>query len=330
MSIKKEVQGNNGYLKILREKCLPDTKRMAELAFELYKSQTNDELTAEYVKENTDKVLRGLFTAETTLYNEKSSEIVTRVVPYYYNLLYKENPQQYPETTEKIKALFDVYEKAKKGKRAYPFDDFIVDVSDIIAPIVDYASFSQKQSAKVRVGESLQNHLSKIFEICHIPNDTQQQRIEGGTYMDFIIPHKGAIDERPDQVINIECQTTLKDRFRLTTGKSTDAQIKRYLATVTGAGIVTDKDIQDITVQKLKEIIINNNVTLVVLSDVKDEILLNLSEINQKCESGEISLEPEVSMTDMNRLVSLSAQKIISYKEMINRDVASLGVYWGF
>ena len=66
------------------------------------------------------------------------------------------------------------------------------------------------------------------------------------------------------------------------------------------------------------------------MSDVKDEILLNLSEINQKCESGEISLEPEVSMTDMNRLVSLSAQKIISYKEMINRDVASLGVYWGF
>ena len=252
MSIKDEIQGQTGYLKKVRDEYMPDTKKMAELAFELYLEQSLVDLTPEYVYENADEVLKKLFSAETSIFQYKNNEIMYRVLLYYYKEIYKKKDEKYKETSARMSELIKIFDRCKDD--SYTFEMFIDEISKITIPIIDTVSFSQKQSAKSRVGESLQNHLANIFDICNVPYETQQQKVDGGTIMDFVIPNVNAIEEMPDQVINIECQTTLKDRFRLTTGKSTDAKIKRYLATVTGTGIVTKKDLNDFSVDKVKEI----------------------------------------------------------------------------
>ncbi|MCR5516971.1 MAG: hypothetical protein K6F17_00150 [Lachnospiraceae bacterium] len=326
MGIKDELQGPNGYLKRIRTEYMPDTKKMAGLAYEKYSIQNQEKLNKEYLSQNADDVLRGLFLAETEIFDEKNSEIMSRLLPYYYNYIYQKADKNYIETSEKLEKLLDTYKLSTENKCS--FEMFIQNISDVVVPIVEIASFSQKQSAKTRVGETLQNHLSKIFNICGIKYETQQQKDEGGTIMDFVIPSLAAIDEMPDQVINIECQTTLKDRFRLTTGKSTDGKIKRYLATVTGAGIVTQRDRKDFTVNKVKEIIVDNNVTLVVLKEVKAHIVEMFEESEKALKAGKTYKNASVTLEEIERLNKLCKKKVISYSELISRDIKSTLVYW--
>lgn len=326
MGIKEEIQGQTGYLKKVRDKYMPDTKTMAELAFALFMEQCEDELTPEYVAENADSILKALFLAETSIFQEKNNEIMYRVLPYFYSDIYSNGDKKYVESTQKMEELVQVFNNCKK--ESFTVDRFIRDISEITVPIIDVVSFSQKQSAKCRVGETLQNHLANIFQMCKVSYETQQQKNEGGTIMDFVIPNVVAIEEMPDQVINIECQTTLKDRFRLTTGKSTDAKIKRYLATITGAGIVTTRDLHDFSVDKVKEIIMDNNVTLVVFKEVKERIIKHLLEAEQKIKEGKNISNATVTKDEMERLVKLSDKKIISYADLIKRDIKSVLVYW--
>lgn len=327
MSIKDEIQGASGYLKKVRDEYMPDTKKMAELAFELYSEKVGVELTPEYVAENADEVLRSLFLAETSIFQYKNDEIMHRVLPYYYSKVYGKSDEKYAETSAKIAELINIFDKCKES--GYTVEMFIDEISKITTPIIDTVSFSQKQSAKCRVGETLQNHLANIFDICKVPYETQQQKVEGGTIMDFVIPNVAAIEKMPDQVINIECQTTLKDRFRLTTGKSTDAKIKRYLATVTGAGIVTKRDLNDFSVDKIKEIIMDNNVTLVVFEDVKERIMKMLLSTKQKLEEGKFVNNASITIDELDKLIKLSDKKIVKYSDLIKRDIESVKSYWG-
>ncbi len=326
MSIKDEIQGPSGYLKMVRDEYMPDTKKMAALAFEFYSKTSDEKLTPDYVSNNADQILKGLFLAETNIFKNKNNEIMYRVLPYYYTCIYGKKDERYSETSERMADLIDIFKMCKE--ESYSFDDFINGISKITIPIIDTVSFSQKQSAKCRVGETLQNHLASIFDICDVPYETQQQKGEGGTIMDFVIPSLSAIEEMPDQVINIECQTTLKDRFRLTTGKSTDAKIKRYLATVTGAGIVTKRDLNDFSVDKVKEIIMDNNVTLVVFEEVKERIIAILNDTKAKLVAGKTVQNAAVSLEDIDKLIRLSDKKIINYSELIKRDINSAKVYW--
>lgn len=326
MGIKDEIQGPLGYLKTVRDEYMPDTKKMAELAFEYYRSTTDVELTATYVADNADEVLKELFLAETSIFQTKNTEIMEQVLPFYYAYIYRKKDERYNETSAKIEKLVDLYNKCQKG--TVSITEFIQEISTVTTPIIDTVSFSQKQSAKCRVGETLQNHLANIFDLCDVSYETQQQKIEGGTIMDFVIPNVAAIEEMPDQVINIECQTTLKDRFRLTTGKSTDAKIRRYLATVTGAGIVTKRDLNDFSIDKVKEIIMDNNVTLVVFTEVKNKIICMLEDSKQKLESGKTLGNTSITLEDLEKLIKLSDKKIITYSDLIKRDINSVMVYW--
>lgn len=326
LSIKEEIQGPTGYLKQVRDKYMPDTKKMAELAFDHFKNNFDGELTISYVEDNADDILKELFLAETSIFQSKNDEIMYRVLPYYYSYIFGQKDSKYEESSEQMKKLVNLYQSCKE--ESCTVDMFIEGISEITVPIIDIVSFSQKQSAKCRVGETLQNHLSNIFNICEVPYETQQQKVEGGTIMDFVIPNVSAIEEMPDQVINIECQTTLKDRFRLTTGKSTDAKIKRYLATVTGAGIVTKRDLHDFSVDKVKEIIMDNNVTLVVFAEVKERIQDMLDFTIRKMREGKNVANAAVSLDDLEKLIKLSDKKIITYSDLIKRDIKSAKVYW--
>lgn len=270
--------------------------------------------------------MKNLLIAETAIYNERSARIIAEVIPYFYQNIFEKQDENYPHTSSYIRRMLSIYQKCSHA--TYKEEDFIREMFEITTPVIDHISFSQKQSAKTRVGDSLQNHLEKIFEICEIPYETQKRKETGGTVMDFIIPNLEAIENAPDQVINIECQTTLKDRFRLTTGKSTTANVKRYLATTTGCGLITERDVNDFSVDKLKEIILDNNVTLVVFKDVKIAIRDML-----KKHKDSLSKDPDkvsaVSLHDTEKLIKMCDNKIISFEQLIERDIQSVLVYWG-
>lgn len=323
MAIKDEVGGSSGYLKKVRDYYLPSSKQMADLALERYQTTLGFEITKEYALEHTDDILKGLFVAETEIFAEKNSSILSSALPYYATKIYKKTDQRYPETSANLDRLEELLNNCRQNR--VDMECFITEISKIIVPIMDAVSFSQKQSAKCRVGNTLQNHLQTIFEKCEIQNTQQQQREDGGTIMDFVIPSLEAYNTMPDQVINIECQTTLKDRFRLTTGKSTDARIKRYLATATGCGLVTKRDVNDFSVEKVREIIVNNNVTLVVFEDVKMNIIEKIMVAHQKAVSEDAT---SAASTELQNLLRLSGNKIVSYKELVNRDIRSIMVYW--
>ncbi|MDD6071982.1 MAG: type II restriction endonuclease [Clostridiales bacterium] len=323
MAIKDEVGGSSGYLKKVRDHYLPSSKEMADLAFDRYQSNLGIEITKDYVLTHTDEILKGLFIAETEIFAERNNSILSSALPYYVREIYKRTDERYPETSASLERLEQLLNDCQNQRIEMEY--FISEISETLVPIMDVVSFSQKQSAKCRVGNTLQNHLQTIFEKCDIPNSPQQQRENGGTIMDFVIPSLEAYNTMPDQVINIECQTTLKDRFRLTTGKSTDARIKRYLATATGCGLVTQRDINDITIEKVKEIIVSNNVTLVVFEDVKNNIITKIQTAYQKA----VDEDPTSAIAnDLQNLLRLSGNKIVTYKELVNRDIRSILVYW--
>lgn len=325
MAIKDEVGGNSGYLKKVRDYYLPSSKEMADLAFNRYQSALGVDITREYALAHTDEILKGLFIAETEIFAEKNNNILSSALLYYVKEIYKKTDQKYPETSANIERLEKLLNVCKQNQKDVDIEIFISKISEAVGPIMDVISFSQKQSAKSRVGNTLQNHLQTIFEKCEIPNDQQQQREDGGTIMDFVIPSLEAYNTMPDQVINIECQTTLKDRFRLTTGKSTDAKIKRYLATATGCGLVTQRDVNDFSVEKVKEIIVDNNVTLVVFEDVKKNIIEKIEIAYKKAKSENVS---SVALAELQNLLRLSGNKIVSYRELVNRNIRSILVYW--
>ncbi len=325
MTIKNEIQGPKGYLKKVRDHYLGATREMANAAFEKYEEESGLKLTKENILNDVDGILKNLLMAETSIYNERSTKIISEVMPYYYHYIFGQDDKKYPETSNYIKRMLEIYRKC--SKKSYKEEEFIRDIFEQTSPVIDHISFSQKQSAKTRVGDSLQNHLEKIFEVCEIPYETQKRKDSGGTVMDFIIPNSAAIDSAPDQVINIECQTTLKDRFRLTTGKSTRANIKRYLATTTGCGLINEGDVNDFSVDKIKEIIMDNNVTLVVFKDVK-ETIRSMLEKHKEAAGKMPDKVSGISAADTDRLLKMCDKKIISFEELIKRDVQSILVYW--
>jgi len=323
VSIKTEMQGPSGYLKKVRDQYLPSSRQMAELAYQRYTEQHGFDLTPDYIYQHADDVLKDLFIAETEIFNEKNQQIVSSVIPYYFNEIYRQHDENYPETSQSMDRLASLYSSVQSNACTQP--DFVAGISETICPIIDVASFSQKQSAKSRVGNTLQNHLQKMFEICNIPNEVQQRQEEGETIMDFVVPNLAAVSTMPDQVINIECQTTLKDRFRLTTGKSTEARMKRYLATMTGLGIVTSRDIKDLTIGKLREIIVKNNVTLIVHLDVKTQ---SIAKIDADLASLRSQQNKEIEINELQQLRNLCQNKLISYRDLFNRDIRSVQTYW--
>lgn len=326
MAIKDEIQGQKGYMKKVRDNYLGATKEMANAAFEKYERETGLKLTKENILKDIDGTLKSLLIAETSIYNERSARIIAEVIPYYYQNIFEKEDENYPDTSNYIRHMLEIYQKC--GKKSYKEMDFICEIFEITAPVIDHISFSQKQSAKTRVGDSLQNHLEKIFEVCGIPFETQKQKDTGGTVMDFVVPNLAAIENAPDQVINIECQTTLKDRFRLTTGKSTRANVKRYLATTTGCGLITERDVNDFSVDKIKEIIMDNNVTLVVFKEVK-KVIRDMLEKHKESLMKTPDRISVVSLNDTEKLIKMCDNKIVSFEELIKRDIQSVLVYWG-
>ena len=166
-----------------------------------------------------------------------------------------------------------------------------------------------------------------LLSICGFPYETQKQVESGETIADFFLPNESSVFSNPSMVMNVECQTTLKDRHRLTSGKFTDYPLMRFLATGTGCGLFTKKDIKDFTIEKLKELILSNNLKLIVFQEVKED-LINRIETEIENVQNNPDKKNRIPLADLKTLQSRSAQQILSFTEFFNNQVKPFLSVW--
>lgn len=156
--------------------------------------------------------------------------------------IYRTLDDCYPSARRLIEELDVIYYDVKDGKIIE--EVFLEKVSLRMNPITHLISFSIYQSSKSRAGTAFENHLQKLLDICKIKNKSQQQEREGKTIIDFVIPSIEEAQRNPAHSASIECQTTLKDRFRLSSGKTITTDMNCFLATPTGVAFLQKKIIR--------------------------------------------------------------------------------------
>lgn len=322
-SVKDELQGN-GIIKQVRSLYLGSTDEMALLARQKYEEKTASIITKEAVLANTDEILKGLISAETEIFNEKANTLAENVIPIFYQNIYNET-SEYTHMNKLIQALLTLYNNVRNNQ--VEFDYFITDLNHHMIPVSQHIAVSNSQSAKIRAGASLEHHLATLLTICEFPYDTQKQVESGETIADFFLPNEDSVFANPSVVMNVECQTTLKDRHRLTSGKFTDYPLMRFLATGTGCGLFNKKDVADFTFDKLKELILSNNLKLIVFQDVKETLINKINNELDRCIS-DSEYRSRLSRSDLETLKARSTQQILSFTEFFNNQVAPFISVW--
>lgn len=325
--MEKEFQGAQGLINIVREQFLLTEKEMSEEAYKRYITKIGHELNATDIEKDADTILKDLLFVELDFYKECTNKLLVNTLPYYRKNIYGTLEDCYPSARHLIEELDTIYYDVKDGKIIE--EVFLEKISSRMNPITHLISFSIYQSSKSRAGAAFENHLQKLLEICEIRNKSQQQEREGKTIIDFVIPSIEEAQRNPAHSASIECQTTLKDRFRLSSGKTITTDMNCFLATPTGVGIFTKKDNKDITVQKVSEIVYDDKMTLVVFPEVKDRIEELIRKNIELIDAGKDIGKGYLGKKDIcEALLIQIGTKIITFTQLFNRELPVINKYW--
>lgn len=325
--VEKELQGTQGLINVVREQFLMSEKQMSEEAYKRYVAKVGHELGTSDIENYADTILKELLFIELDYYKECTGKLLTNALPYYRKNIYGTLDDCYPNARNLIDDLDEIFYEVKDGKLTE--EVFTEKVSSKMNPITHLISFSIYQSSKSRAGAAFENHLKKLLDVCKIRNKSQQQEREGKTIIDFVIPSIEEAQKNPAHSASIECQTTLKDRFRLSSGKTITTDMNCFLATPTGVGIFTKKDNKDITVQKVSEIVYEDKMTLVVFPEVQERIknLLckNVELIDKGMDIGKGYLgKKDICEVLLNQMDT----KIITFTQLFKRELPVINKYW--
>lgn len=325
--VEKELQGTQGLINVVREQFLLTEKQMSEEAYRRYISKIGRELETADIEKDADTILKDLLFLELDFYNECTNKLLTNALPYYRKNIYGTLDDCYPSARKLIEELDTIYYDVKNGRIIE--EVFLERISSRMNPITHLISFSIYQSSKSRAGAAFENHLQKLLDICAIRNKSQQQEREGKTIIDFVIPSIEEAQRNPAHSASIECQTTLKDRFRLSSGKTITTDMNCFLATPTGVGIFTKKDNKDITVQKVSEIVYDDKMTLVVFPEVKDRIEELLHRNIELIDEGKDIGKGYLGKKDICEvLLKQIGTKIITFTQLFKRELPVISKYW--
>lgn len=323
----KELQGTQGLINVVREQFLLSEKQMSEEAYRRYVVKIGHELESSDIENDADTILKELLFLELEYYKECTDKLLTNALPYYRKNIYGTLDDCYPNTRKLIDKLDEIYYEVKDGKITR--EVFLEKVSSRMNPITHLISFSIYQSSKSRAGAAFENHLQKLLDICEIRNKSQQQEREGKTIIDFVVPSIEEAQRNPTHSASIECQTTLKDRFRLSSGKTITTDMNCFLATPTGVGIFTKKDNKDITVQKVSEIVYEDKMTLVVFPEVQERIKELLYKNIELLEKGTDIGKGFLGKKDICEiLLNQIGTKIITFTQLFQRELPVINKYW--
>lgn len=260
MTINKEEMSS--FNKVLREQVLPRSKEMSKRAVKEYE-KNNGKITAKNLEKEFSKILSECVKIETNLFNELSAKITKE---WMSNLLSnKRRNELFPTISQQAELALDV----QKGSDTP--DVKLSKIISILHEINDGVSFGMKQASKTRVGAALENYLELFFDILKMKYE-RQTTLPSGEKLDLICPTMQKLLDNDTDAIMIECQTTLKDRFRLSLGKGNErSAAAKFIATLTGGGLVRRNDIVDLSPEKIEEIH-GKHWRLIVLKTIADQI----------------------------------------------------------
>ena len=264
--LKSEIQTQSGFLKEIKDLWVPDTSEMGELALEKYEEE-NGSLSDSEIRENFNEILKELFKLETQIYNEKEDQFIQNLMKDFIQDYYQDSDaDSYPSTQELLEQLEHLYEESDS------FEQFFSKSFPRIYPLAGPVYYSASQGRKTRVGNTLENHLETLLRRLDYPVETQVQL--SGARIDLVLPNEDTFREEPSKAIFLACQTTLKDRFRLSLSKlPSDGkydEVSKFITTATGINLVTDSDESDITEGKIQESL-DHGYKLLVFDGVKEE-----------------------------------------------------------
>lgn len=298
--LKNEIQTQTGLVKEVKKEIIPGTDEMARLALEQYESETGD-LTAQNIRNNFNELIQDLIKTETVIYEELEENFVNEIVPYYLENYYSnESADSYPM----IQSMFENVETAYTDSDS--FEEFITEGFERLYPFAGHVYFSASQGRKTRVGDTLENHLELLLTRMGYPLESQVKI--GDSPIDIILPNKKTFNQNPENSIFLPCQTTLKDRFRLSLSKLPSGNkydpVSKYITTTTGVNLITDADQNDITTQKIDETV-DAGYKILAFEEVKqqfpthDGIISYTKFVNEvlpeKAESWDVDVQEELS-----------------------------------
>lgn len=305
-----ELQGADGLIAHVRKNYLLDGKHMSAMAYKNYICG-NGPVSRDEIIKNADSILEGLLRTELECYQSRTDALLSEIIPFYIDNIMDTSQDKYPVVRQMVREAVDSCAGETDGFAK------VGQMTKIFAPAMDIISFSIRQSSKSRAGNAFENHLQILMDICRIQYRQQYRESDGRTYIDFVVPY--GKEKGIKNIASIECQTTLKDRFRLSAGKAVTTDKKCFLATPTGVGIFTKKDTNDMTVQKAYEIIIENGMVLVAFPAVKNRLISliekNIKKINSSKKAGAGFME---SMEKCIMLKNSVNTGIISFSELFS------------
>ena len=260
LAIPKDEMGK--FNKFLRGKRLPSSRKMSSKAIESYEKQ-HGKITPDKLKSDFSQIITCCMQIETRMFNEIMDDLRESWGSDLLNV--KDRHERFPIISGIVDSAMDCMKSSSTTEKK------IAEVTRILSSINDGVSYGQKQAGKTRAGEAFQNYLEHFFDILKFQYE-RQKTIKSGEKLDVIFPNLATLKKKPADCIMMECQTTLKDRFRLSLGKGQDLQgIARFIATMTGANVITERDHRDLTKGKITEIG-EKHWRLVALKQVADDL----------------------------------------------------------
>lgn len=250
------------FAKFLRNRAIGSPKYASKLVIKKYES-LHGAITADVLVNNFSEVLSSILVNQKTLFK---AAIKDEVEGNWINNLNDLDDGLEFKIPDYIKASDQLTEILQSDTPILKKKSNII---ELLAPLQSSLSVSNSQSAKARAGNAFEYHLENFFDILELKFDVQK-KIEGEKF-DFIFPDLNRFIDFPNDCLLCEAQTTLKDRFRLTEGKALNIQTNKYLFSASGCGVITDKDYDDFSREKLNELQAKG-VTLVVLREARERI----------------------------------------------------------
>ena len=204
-------------------------------------------ITAERLRENFSGILIDCFQIETEIFFEIVNEI--RGIWVQDLLEYENRNEDFPNISNLVDQTLLMLDENITNEQK------VSGVINILQRVNHGVSLSMKQSGNPRAGAAFENYLEHFFQILGFQFEPQGL-MQNGQKLDFVLPSVEFFRADQDNSIWIECQTSLRDRFALTTGKQTEFNERstKFYATIAGLNLANAGDDADLNDHQINRI----------------------------------------------------------------------------
>tara|TARA_B100001123_G_C15169185_1_gene970678 strand:- start:293 stop:1165 length:873 start_codon:yes stop_codon:yes gene_type:complete len=233
---------------------LNDVRTVSNRIFELYERR-NGQVTEDNIRDHFSQIITDCIGLEKESWDNMRNEIYRDWIQIFLQI--EDRATLFPTINQMIEETTIMLNNESTPAT----------INQINSNLADFNSrlrISLHQSGFNRSGKSFEYHIERCFRILGMRFQIQKT-IDNQT-LDFVFPNVQRIENIENRGCAVmECQTTLKDRFRLSTARGQHLNLAdKYAITGTGAGVVRDNDIDDFTERKLDEYVGANMIGVVL------------------------------------------------------------------